>query len=208
MGTFRIKCPKCGIEHVYTVSEDDINDARTYSIVRLGFIHSDHVLILDIDSNGIVRGAYINTFRNIIPGIKFIYDDYRIITYPIIRSETQLVIFYLDRKLVDMRAGIKLVSLTPHIMRRTLNLVKRIGKYSWYRGEISISNTKLDIAYGNSIVILLKSMLNWQQKTQILKRILEIITQRGFLKHEQLIKIMNKLDQIQKNDCIILGGFF
>lgn len=193
---FSIECPKCGQKHTLKISDEDLEYARTYSIFRVGYIHSDHILILDIDSSGTIRGAYLKSLKSILPGIKYIYYDHEIITSPMVKSETNIIIVYLTNKKIDMRAGTKFVSRIPHIIHKILSIAKRISKYRWYRSEIHLENTNFDIAFRNNIIVLLETKINnWAQKTTILKKILDITSKEGILDIEHLKEIVYSIDK-------------
>ncbi|MEX0569133.1 MAG: hypothetical protein Q6363_008260 [Candidatus Njordarchaeota archaeon] len=196
MSAYKIKCPKCGLEHLFKISDEDLEYARTYSIVRIGFIHKDHILIVDIDSSGTIRGAYLKSFKSILPGIKFIHNDYKIITSPIVESETQLIIVNLSEKKIDMRAATKLVSKIPMMIRDIIYISERAGKYKWYRGERHMGDEYFDIASKNDTVVLLKTKISdWKQKTEILKKIIDIVKSKGILDIDNLKEIVNLIEQ-------------
>lgn len=193
---FNIECPKCGQKHTLKISNEDLEYARTYSIFRVGYIHSDHVLILDIDSNGTIRGAYLRPLRGMSSGIKYIYGDYEILTSPIVESKSNLIIVYLANKKVDMRAGIRFVSKIPNIIRGILDITKRISKYKWYRSTVSLGGTDFDIAFRDNILVLLRSEIsNWLKKTNVLRKILDTISRVGTLGIEHLRELVDSIDK-------------
>lgn len=57
----KIKCPLCGVEEEISVKTKDVIE-NPAGIVRIPIEHQNpipHILVLDIDSNGFIRGAYL-----------------------------------------------------------------------------------------------------------------------------------------------------
>jgi len=195
MTSFHVKCPRCGVEDFLKLSPEDIEKVREYGILRVGFIHRGHVLIIDIDVNYFVRGAYLSTLSRVFPNVKLFFRDYRVIAHPIIRSNTQLAILYEKEKCIDIRALHKYFPRVYDILAEMLNIISKASKYEWYRGELSISDAVFDIASSRGIMILLKTDIkNWKQKTKILRKIHSIVAENGILDHKLLQDIVHAID--------------
>lgn len=97
------KCPKCGRVEKYVITDKDIQEIKMIGIARVGFVHGDHSLIINFDSTGFVRGAYIVPSSNIPPDVRTYYRGYRILGYPKIESEIELIIIDDGNKVIDLR---------------------------------------------------------------------------------------------------------
>lgn len=101
--TVSFKCPKCGTLEKYVVTERDLQEIKMTGISRIGFIHGDHSLIINFDAMGFVRGAYVVSSSDIPRDIRTYYKGYRLIGYPRIKSEGELIIIDDKNKIIDLR---------------------------------------------------------------------------------------------------------
>ncbi len=101
--TVTFKCPKCGRVEKYVITEEDLQEIKMIGIARLGFIHGDHSLIINFDSTGFVRGAYIVPSSNIPSDVRAYYKGYRILGYPKFRSDIEVIIIDDKNKIIDLR---------------------------------------------------------------------------------------------------------
>ena len=167
----RVKCPRCGVEEILDIQREDIT-SHDSGIIRLGYLHSDHILIIDLDGNYFIRGAYISSLKSMIFGVKLFFREYKILINPPMNHEIELIITHHGKKIIDARAFIKSVTHLPRIMSEMFRLMERIPKGLWYRGEIRVSDKTYDIAFCNDITIILGTrMKHWPKRTQILRAI-------------------------------------
>ncbi|MEX0569281.1 MAG: hypothetical protein Q6363_009045 [Candidatus Njordarchaeota archaeon] len=127
MGKIIVKCPKCGQRNIYTPTKDDIAAIADAGIARVGFLHDNHVFIIDFDSSSFVRGAYITNIHNIHPHTKIYFDDYRVIFSPIIGIQTQFIWIAPIEKIIDLRAcPLCLADLYP-LLKSIISFIQQYG---------------------------------------------------------------------------------
>jgi len=192
---FRIKCPKCGATQTLELSEEDMNIARESGIARFGFIHRDHILIIDIDQNYFVRGAYLSSMTQVYSNVKLSFRDYRVIIYPQINTKSKVLILNNQGKIFDARSLPRDTKKLYPLLDESIRLCSRKKKYRWYRGTVDVHGETYDIAYSNNKLVMLKTDIrDWKEKTQILKTILSITPDTGIPAPEELQKMLEEID--------------
>jgi len=153
--TITVKCPKCERTNVYTISEEDIKEITELGVARIGFLHSDHALIINFDSTGFIRGAYIVASDSIPSDIRVFYDTYRVLLsprFPI--KDFEVALIDLENKIIDLRASKlsgKDVSLIMEYVNTYRNLIKdsikRVGVSG--RNYFAVEHSNVVILYNN-----------------------------------------------------------
>jgi len=193
MPTIQISCPKCGKKDMLDLNDELLELAKRSGLARIGFIHRDHVLILDIDTSFAVRGAYLNVMEKLFPNIKLMFRDYKVIFYPQIKVGAKLVVFYPDKHFVDIRACGNWLPNIYDILLVGVKIAEKARKYSWYRGETRLFGENIDVASTNTTTILFSSAIdNWRKKTQILKSLCKELSANNTLEAKKLEEILKR----------------
>lgn len=99
-----IKCPKCGKEERHVFTKDDEEEIKLIGVSRIGFIHGDHTLVINFDSTGFIRGAYIVPSDKAPRDIRIYYDDYKVLSHPRPKpSGYEVIIINQAAKIIDIR---------------------------------------------------------------------------------------------------------
>ncbi len=117
-----IKCPKCGVRDVIFITDEDLETIRKCGIARVGFIHRDHILLIDIDQNCFVRGGYIMPFMSMESGVKLFFQDYKVLTNAIVGINLEFIVLDLSKRVIDARP-------CPSCITNLYNILLKISEF-------------------------------------------------------------------------------
>ena len=125
--TITIKCPKCGYENKYRVSGDDAEELKSVGIVRVGFVHRGHILLVDLDQNLFIRGAYIVPHGSLPSNVRVFFGDIRVLASALVGIRTEFVIYFKEKNVVDMRACPSCFSQMYEVLSGIIDFARHFG---------------------------------------------------------------------------------
>jgi len=149
-----IKCPKCNSQDYIRLSDEDFEILRHAGIVRFGFVHRGHILLVDIDTNLFVRGAYIVSYPTCLEA-KLFYKDYRILVRPIVGVKLELIIFMPEEKIIDFRLCPSCLVELYDIIQGILDFSKKFSHLSRIKPKfVGIRGRRFNVGGDEKIVLL------------------------------------------------------
>lgn len=198
MKEITVKCPRCGSEDIIALSDEEIDDIKTRGIARVGFVHKDHILLVDLDQNMYIRGAYITPFTSLSSDVKLYFGKYRVLANVIVGINVEFIVLIPEKNIMDLRV-------CPSCVTNLFDILDKISKFTgFFKGSptgiprtIGILGKRCDVLPCNGIIILSPSKPEeTKYKTQWLKAICNELLNNGVPPDALLNSVM---DYIQSN---------
>ncbi|MCR8454375.1 MAG: hypothetical protein NDP13_05255 [Crenarchaeota archaeon] len=99
------KCPQCGRREFYTVRREDIDEALSYEISRIGFFHGDHILLCGLNRLGepVTRGIDSPNKRDLYSSNRIYAEGFLLVCTESPLGNFQIALVDTDQKVLDLR---------------------------------------------------------------------------------------------------------